>query len=85
MHPSLTQGRRVVNILICSLGLSYVALGAAMAGDAAERLRDRFIFCSQFVIEEPAPPVIWDSARDCCRLGRRLHDCQLRDPNENSL
>src|SRR5579859_3279319 len=64
----LAQGRLVLNTIICSLGLNCLALGAAIAGDAAERLRDRFIFCSQFVIEEPAPPVFWDSARDCCRL-----------------
>jgi hypothetical protein len=70
-----------MNKLMCSLGLNCLVLGAAMAGDAAERLRDRF--CSQFVIEEPAPPVFWDSVRDCCRHGR-LHDCRLPDPNENS-
>jgi hypothetical protein len=34
---------------------------SALAGDSAEMLRDRLIFCNQFVIEDPYPAIVRDT------------------------
>jgi len=66
-----------MKILVCSLMLSCFAVFSATGRDSAEMLRDRFIFCSQFVIEDPDPAIIRDSTRYCIRFGQRIHDCHV--------
>jgi hypothetical protein len=39
--------------IVCSLMLSCCTAFSASAGDSAEMLRVRRLFCSQFVIEDP--------------------------------
>jgi hypothetical protein len=67
---------------ICSLLLSCVAAAPAIGGDAGEILRDRLIFCNQFVIEEPGPAVSRESLFFCCRFGHRGHDCHVPDVDD---
>ena len=74
-----------MNILVCSLIVSCFAAPLAIAGDLGEQMRDHRIFCSQFVIEHPAPAIFADAARGCCRVGRRVHDCHQHDLHENDL
>ena len=66
-----------MKILICSLMLTGIAVAAAIAGDAAEMLRERLTRCNQFVIEDPRPAVIQDALRYCCRSTHRRHDCHV--------
>jgi hypothetical protein len=66
----------------CSLMLSCVAAAPAIGGDAGEMLRNRLIFCNQFVIEHPDPAVITQPPFSCCRFGRRGHDCHVLDVDD---
>ena len=67
---------------ICSLMLSCVAAAPAIGGDTGEMLRDRLIFCNQFVIEDPDPAVIRQIPFSCCQFGRRGHDCHVLDVDD---
>jgi hypothetical protein len=55
---------------------------SAFGRDTNEKLRERFVFCSQFVIEDPGPVVVLDSTHDCCRFATRIYDCRLIDREE---
>jgi len=68
-----------MRVLICMLTLCGYAASSAFGRDSAEMLRERLIFCSQFVIEEPGPAIVPDSMQTCCRLANRIHDCHLMD------
>ena len=70
--------------LVCLLMLCCCAAPSAFGRDTAEKLRERFIFCSQFVIEDPGPVVVQDNTHDCCRLAKPVHDCRLMDRKENN-
>jgi len=63
-------------MLTCTIAVS------ALAGDSAEMLRDRLIFCNQFVIEHAESPIVRDSTQYCCRLANRIHDCHTHDWDE---
>jgi len=63
--------------LICLLMLCCCAASSAFGRDAAEKSRERLIFCSQFVIEDPGPVVVLDSTHDCCGFANTIHDCHL--------
>ena len=66
---------------ICALLLSSFAAAPAIAGDTGEMLRDRLIFCSQFVIDHPDPAVI-PSPSFCCRFGLRGHNCHVLEVDD---
>ena len=68
--------------IVCPLMLTCMTAVSALAGDSAERLRDRLIFCSQFVIEHPYPTIVPDSTQYCCRTANRIHDCHIHDWDE---
>ena len=68
--------------LVCLLMLSCCAASSAFSRDSAERLRERLIFCGQFVIEDPGPVVVQDTTHDCCGLAGPIHDCRLIDGEE---
>jgi hypothetical protein len=67
-----------MKVVIPLLVLSNL-VGAAVARDAKEALRDRLEFCSQFVIHDPDPRVVLSQMRDCCAFSRNVHDCQMYD------
>jgi hypothetical protein len=66
---------------ICALMLSCAAV-PAIGGDTGEMLRDRLIFCNQFVIEDPGPAVIAESLFFCCRFAHQGHDCHVLDVDD---
>jgi hypothetical protein len=68
--------------LVCLLMLCGCAASSALGRDSAERLRERLIFCSQFVIEEPGAVVVLDPTHDCCRFANSIHDCRLINREE---
>jgi hypothetical protein len=74
---------------VCSLMLSCCAVVSASAGDSAEMRRDRLIFCSQFVIEDPYVAIFRDltgfpdSTDYCCRFRDSVHDCHIYDWHES--
>jgi hypothetical protein len=68
-----------MKILACSLMLCCCAVSLASGRDSAEMLRERLIFCSQFVIEEPGPAIVRDSARDYGGFADRIYDCHLME------
>jgi hypothetical protein len=72
-----------MKILVCSLVLCCCAAASATGADSAEMLRDRLLFCSQFVIEDPDPAIVRDSTRYCCRFANRAHDCHVNDWDDN--
>lgn len=65
--------------LACSLILCCCAVSLASGRDSAEVLRERLIFCSQFVIEEPGSAIVLDSTRDYDGFAKRTYDCHLMD------
>jgi hypothetical protein len=65
--------------LVCLLMLYCHAAFPAIGADSAELLRERQLFCSQFVIEDPGPAIIHDSTRYCCRFANWDHDCHVID------
>jgi hypothetical protein len=65
--------------IVFSLMLSCFTAASALAGNSAEMLRDRLIFCNQFVIEHPYPVLLRDSPQYCCRMPKRVHDCHAQD------
>jgi hypothetical protein len=65
--------------LVCSLTLYCYAAFPAIGGDSSEMLRERLLFCSQFVIEDPGPTITHNSERYCCRFANRGHDCHIVD------
>lgn len=81
-QSTLEPRRYVMKTVICLLMLCCCAASSALGRDSAERLRERLIFCSQFVIEDPGPVNIVDSARDCCRFANSIHDCRLIEREE---
>jgi hypothetical protein len=62
---------------VCALMLTCMAAVSALAGDSAEMLRERLIFCNQFVIEDPYPGIVRDSVQSCCRVANRVRDCNV--------
>jgi hypothetical protein len=68
--------------IVCALMLTCTTAVSALAGDSAELLRDRLIFCNQFVIEHPESPTVRDSTQYCCRVANRFHDCHVHDWDE---
>jgi len=68
--------------LVCLAILCCCAASSAFGRDAAERLKERLIFCSQFVIEDPAPVIVQGSTYDCCRVANPVQDCRLSDREE---
>jgi hypothetical protein len=70
--------------IVCALMLTSMTAVSALAGDAAEMLRDRLIFCNQFVIEDPYPAIDWYSAQYCCGTASRAHDCHSQGWDEKS-
>ena len=72
-----------MKILVFSMVLSCVSAVLASAGDSAEMLRNRIIFCNEFVIEHPYPAIVLEDTRNCCRKANRLRDCRVNDWDEN--
>ncbi len=70
--------------VVCLLMLCCCAASSAFGRDSAERLRERLIFCSQFVIEDPGPVVVPDTTHDCCPFANPIHDCRLIDREEKN-
>jgi hypothetical protein len=68
--------------IVYALMLTCTTAVSALAGDSAEMLRDRLIFCNQFVVEDPYPALDRYSAQYCCRLANRIHDCHTHDWDE---
>jgi hypothetical protein len=81
---NLKPGRYVMKGLACSLTLCCCAVSSASGGDSAEMLRERLMFCSQFVIEEPAPAIAKDSINNYGGFIHRTYDCHLLDWNDKS-
>ena len=71
-----------MTIRILALILSCLSVASASAGDAAAMLRDRFIFCNQFVVAESRAATIREFAGYCCPFGNRAHDCHIIDLEE---
>jgi len=69
--------------IVCTLTLTCTIAVSALAGEPAEMLRDRLIFCHQFVIEHAESPMVRDFTQYCCRLANRIHDCHTHDWDEN--
>jgi hypothetical protein len=67
---------------VCALMLTCMTTISALAGDSAEMIRDRLIFCNQFVIEDPYPAIDRYSAQYCCGTAKRAHDCHAQDWDE---
>jgi hypothetical protein len=65
--------------IVCALMLTCTTAVSALAGDSAELLRDRLIFCNEFVIEHPYPAIFPDGTRNCCRMANRVRDCRVND------
>ena len=68
--------------IVYALMLTCTTAVSALAGDSAEMLRDRLIFCNQFVIEHAESPIVRDSTQYCCRPANRIHDCHAHDWDE---
>ena len=68
--------------IVRALMLTCTTAVSALAGDSAEMLRDRLIFCNQFVIEHAESPIVRDSTQYCCRPANRIHDCHAHDWDE---
>jgi len=73
-----------MKILAYTLMLSCYAAAAATGGDSREMNRDRFVICSQFVIEDPDPSMVGESPQHCCRFVKRTRDCQFGEWNDHS-
>jgi hypothetical protein len=71
------------NLVFLLMLCGWVA-SSAFGRDSAERLRERMIFCSQFVIEDPGSVALQDTTHDCCRLAKPIHDCRLIDRQEKN-
>ena len=71
-----------MKIILSSLMLSCAAASSATSGDSMEMLRDRLVFCNQFIIEDPFPAIAADPTRYCCRFANRVHDCHVNDWDE---
>jgi hypothetical protein len=67
--------------LTCLLTLCCCAVSSAFGRDP-EMLRERLIFCSQFVIQDPAPPIASDPNRNFGGFVHRTYDCHLMDLDE---
>jgi len=65
--------------LVCLLILCCCAVSSASGRDSAEVLRERLTFCSQLVIEEPAPAIVQNSTRNYGGFIARTYDCHLMD------
>ena len=70
-----------MKILAYVVVLCCYAAGAATGRDLREMNRDRFIICSQFVIEDPEPVMVGKNPQYCCRLANRMHDCHFGEWN----
>ena len=68
--------------IVRALMLTCTTAVSALARDSAEMLRDRLIFCNQFVIEHAESPIVRDSTQYCCRPANRIHDCHAHDWDE---
>jgi hypothetical protein len=68
-----------MKILACLLMLCCFT-AVSSAGDSTEMLRQRLIFCDQFLIEHPHPAVLRDLTGfvdSTGGVGNRVHDCNL--------
>jgi len=70
--------------LACLLILFCCAISPASGRDSAEVLRERLTFCSQLVIQEPAPPSVQNSTSNYGRFIARTYDCHLLDWDDSS-
>jgi hypothetical protein len=68
-----------MRIFACSILLGCFVPSPGSATVPEEKLRERLIVCSQFVIDDPGPAVIREFADDCCRPVNRIRDCHLHD------
>jgi hypothetical protein len=57
--------------------INFFVASEAVARDLNEALRDRQVFCSQFIIHDPDPKLALDSLRDCCAFSQNFRDCQM--------
>jgi hypothetical protein len=67
---------------VYALMLTSLTAVSASAGHTA-KMRDRLVFCEQFVIADAYPAVRWPSAQYCCGAAPRVHDCRTQDWYEN--
>jgi hypothetical protein len=85
----LAMFTKATSVLAIIVGTALGAMAActsavsALARDSAEMLRDRRIICNQFVIEDPYPVIVGDSAQYCCRPTDRTRDCRADNPHED--
>ena len=68
-----------MKVVISLLILCYFASPVAVARNLNEALRENLTFCSQFVIHDPDPNVVFKYMRDCCALSQNIRDCQMYD------
>ena len=69
-----------MKILACLLMLCCFTAVSASAGDSTEILRQRLIFCDQFLIEHPYPAILrglTGFVGSTGGVGNRVHDCYL--------
>jgi hypothetical protein len=67
---------------VCALMLTCLTVVAASAGDSAELIGDRLIFCDQLVFKDPNPSLARYHARSCCGTASRFRDCRAQDWHE---
>jgi len=59
--------------------LCLCAASSATCADSWEINRERYLICSQFVIERPASILIHDATKGCCRVANRIRDCHVHE------
>jgi hypothetical protein len=69
---------KVVFIPLLVLSNLFVA-SAAVAKDTKEALRDHLTFCSQIIINDPDPRIVFKHMRDCCAFSQNIRDCRMHD------
>jgi hypothetical protein len=62
---------------------NFVVAPAAIATDAKEVLRDHLAFCSQFLVQDPAPGIA--HTYDCCAFSQNIRDCHICDWHNPSV
>ena len=56
---------------------NLVVAPVAIATDVKEVLRDHLAFCSQFLVQDPAPSIA--HTYDCCAFSQNIRDCHIYD------
>ena len=69
--------------LVCLLMLGCCTASSAFGPDSAEKLRERLIFCNQFVVEDPGPIVVDDNTHHCCPFANPIHNRRLINSEEH--